>query len=111
MLPIVNRISLPSDFYKIKKFGKKLSNSYFSITYLVDTNLTYPLFSVIVSKAIAKKASQRNRLKRITKGIIIKNRSKFPQNIKCLVFPKVGILPIKNSDLESEFLKLFDQIK
>ena len=111
MLPIKNRITLPSEFYKIKKFGKRISNSYFNVTFINESSLISPLFSVIVSKVIAKKASQRNKLKRIAKGLIIRNCSKLPQDIKCLVFPKLNSLSLKNKDLEVEFLKLFEQIK
>jgi ribonuclease P protein component len=110
MLPKSNRIILPSDFYKLKKFGKRISNLYFSISFISDSKLDTPLFSVIVSKLIAKRSTQRNKLKRITKSLIIRNRSKLPKSIKCLVFPKPVILNIKNQDLEVEFLKLFEQI-
>ncbi len=110
MLPKSNRIILPSDFYKLKKFGKRFSNQYFSISVVKESNLETPIFSVIVSKMIAKKSTQRNKLKRLAKSLIIKNRLKLPSNIKCLVFPKPSILTVKYSDLETEFLNLFNQI-
>jgi ribonuclease P protein component len=111
MLPVLHRISLPSDFYKIKKFGKRISNNYFSISYITDSSLKNSVFSVIVAKVIAKKSSDRNKLKRITKGLLIKNRAKLPYDLKCLIFPKITITSIKNRELEIEFLKLFDQIR
>lgn len=110
MFPKSNRISLPSDFYKIKKFGKRFSNSYFSIVCLKDESLSNSIFSVIVSKTVAKKANIRNKLKRISRALAIKNRQSLPNNLKCIIFPKPLITSIKNSDLEVEFLKLFDQI-
>lgn len=110
MLPKSNRIILPSDFYKLKKFGKRISNQYFSLSVIKDSSVETPIFSVIVSKMIAKRSSQRNQLKRLTKSLIIRNRSKLPLDIKCLVFPKTNILSIKYQDLETEFLKLFTQI-
>jgi len=110
MLPKSNRITLPSDFYKIKKFGKRISNTFFSISFIKDSSIDIPLFSVIVSKIIAKKSTQRNKLKRITKGIIIRNKNNLPTGVKCLVFPKFVILNSKNIEIESELLKLFKQI-
>lgn len=111
MLPIKNRLSLPSDFYKIKKFGKKISNTFFTINYVIDSSLSNPLFSVIVSKQIAKKANQRNLLKRKTKALVIKNTHNLPFKIKCIIYPKPTINSIKSRDLEVEFLKLFGEIK
>lgn len=111
MLPILNRVTLTSDFYKLKKFGKRVSSANFSISYLKDENLSNSIFSVIVSKVIAKKANRRNKLKRITKSLLIKNKSKLPDNIKVLIFPKYTVLTTKNRDLEVEILDLFAQIK
>lgn len=111
MFPINNRLSLPSDFYKVKKFGKRISNIYFSVNYLKDNSLTNSFYSVIVSKFIAKKASQRNLLKRKTKALIIKNRNNLPNNIKCIIYPKPTVNSIKSRELEVEFLKLFGEIK
>jgi len=111
MLPRSHRLSLPSDFYKVKKFGKRISNSYFSISFISDPSLNASLYSVIVSKVIAKKSSQRNKLKRITKSLLIKNRNQLPPKIKCLVFPKISITKLKYKELELEFLNLFKEIK
>lgn len=111
MLPLKHRITLPSQFYRVKKYGKRVSSEFFNVTFLIDESLNSPLFSVIVSKVIAKKASKRNKLKRITKGLIIRNKSSLPQNIICLIFPKPNTLALKNKDLEVEFLKLLGQIK
>jgi ribonuclease P protein component len=110
MLPKNRRIIIPSDFYKIKKFGNRLSSNNFSISYLSDKEINFSIFSVVVSKAIAKKSSDRNRLKRIYKSIIIRNLNQIPKNLKCIVFPKVTSFKVKNSELESEFLKLISQL-
>ncbi len=111
MLPKNSRLTLPSDFYKLKKFGKRVSNKYFSIAFLKDSFLEKAQYSVIVSKAIAKKSTQRNKLKRVSRALIIKNLSVLPQNIKCLVFPKTNILTTKNKIIEVEFLDLLSQIE
>ena len=110
MLPKNSRIITPSDFYKIKKFGKRLSDSNLSIVYLTENDLKKSIFSVIVSKTIAKKSSDRNKLKRIYKGLIIRNLSKIPSNIKCIVFPKFSSIKLKNSELDAEFLQIFKKI-
>jgi hypothetical protein len=48
MLPKNSRLTLPSDFYKLKKFGKRVSNKYFSIAFLKDSFLEKAQYSVIV---------------------------------------------------------------
>jgi ribonuclease P protein component len=111
MLPLKNRLKLPSDFYKLKKFGKRVSNNYFSVSYITNDLISNPEFSVIVSKLVAKKSNKRNKLKRKTKGLILRNFNKLPKNILCLVYPKVNSLSVKNKDLEVEFLKIFEQVR
>lgn len=111
MLPVCNRIITPSDFYKIKKFGKRITSKFFSISFIIDESLEAPQFSVIVSKVIAKKASQRNKIKRITRSLVIKHRARLPKKIKCLIFPKLVVNSTKYQELETEFLKLFSEIK
>jgi len=111
MFPVLNRITLTSDFYKLKKFGKRISSKNFSISFLKDETLNESLFSVIVSKVISKKANKRNKIKRITKSLIIKNLSNLPKNLKVLIFPKFSVLSTKNRELEAEILNLFGQIK
>jgi ribonuclease P protein component len=111
MFPVVNRITLTSDFYKIKKFGKRIASQSFSISFLKDDSLKESLFSVFVSKVISKKANRRNKIKRIIKHLVIKNRSQLPRNIKVLIFPKLNVINTKNRELELELLNLFDQLK
>ena len=35
MLSIKNRLSTPTEFYQVKKFGKKLSSSLFNILFII----------------------------------------------------------------------------
>jgi ribonuclease P protein component len=110
MFPLKNRITSDSDFYKIKKHGKRIFSSFFSISFITQNDINDPLFSVIVSKKIAKKSTDRNKLKRVTKGIVQRNLSLLPNNIKCIIFPKFKLLSINNKDREVEFLKLLKEI-
>ena len=111
MLSLKNRLTTPSEFYEIKKSGKKVSNSYFSFVYLKDNKETLPKISVIISKSYAPKATTRNRIKRLTRSLSRDFLGKFPSNIKVIVFPKTKILLISYEKLKIEFEKLISEIK
>ncbi len=49
------------------KAGTRVNGMYFDIKVLIDEDLEFPKFSVVVSKKISKKAVVRNRIKRITR--------------------------------------------
>lgn len=98
MLPKNIRITNPSDFYKISKYGKFSSNNFWSIKFIPSEK---PSIAVIVSKKVNSKASIRNRIKRRTKSLILSLKT-LPQ-YKILIFPKNNVLKNSYSLLKIEF--------
>lgn len=110
MLSIKNRITTPSEFYQIKKFGKKISNNFFSILFIIDSNKDSK-FSFTISKKYSPKASDRNRIKRLSRAITRESLSIFPKGTLAIIFPKTKILNISHSLLLKEFNALINEIK
>lgn len=111
MLSLQNRLTTPSEFYQIKKSGKKVSNSFFSVVYINDFSNPNPKISIIISKAFAPKATTRNKIKRITRSLAREYLGNFPKNIKALIFPKTKILLVNHEKLKVEFGNLISEIK
>jgi ribonuclease P protein component len=111
MLSLKNRLTTPTEFYQIKKSGKKASNSYFSILYILDKSSNNPKLSVVISKAYAPKATTRNKIKRITRHLSREFLTKLPNGLKAIVFPKTKILQVNHEKLKSEFEKVISEIK
>ncbi len=94
-------------FKKLLKFGKRFSGDFINILYKKadDENSDYR-FSVVVSKKIAKKAHDRNRIKRqvreIVKSFVL---DKNIHNLHFVVFLKQKSTFDKFSELKSLILK------
>ena len=110
MLSLKNRLTTPSEFYQIKKFGKKVSSSFFNILFIIDPNKDSK-FSFTIAKKYSPKASDRNRIKRISRALARENISKFPKGTLAIIFPKTKILNTSHSLLTKEFNTLLPEIK
>jgi ribonuclease P protein component len=111
MLSIKNRLSTPTEFYQVKKFGKKLSSSLFNILFIIDSKNPEPKFGVVISKKFAPKATDRNKVKRLTRSLLRENLNNFPTGVKALVFPKSKIIESNYTDLIHNFQNLVKEIK
>lgn len=85
--------------------GKFKKSSLFSMRYIPLVGKK-ALVSFVVSKKVAKMASDRNKIKRRARGALITTRIQTP--VAALIFPKkeVGQLPF--GDLKDDMQRLFD---
>jgi len=74
MLPTENRLFSDFDFKRIRRFGKGYSNQFFSFFVLNDRK--HPdnpsKFGFVVSTKVSKRATKRNRVKRILRDEVYK---------------------------------------
>ncbi len=110
MLSLENRLTTPSEFYQIKKFGKKISNNFFNILYIFNYNKESK-FSFTISKKFCPKASDRNRIKRISRALVRESFDSFPKGTQAIIFPKTKILNTPHNLLLKEFNTLINGIK
>lgn len=111
MLSSKNRLATPTEFYNVKKFGKKLSNSFFTIIVYIDRKSPEIKFGFVISKKILSKASDRNKVKRISRALTRDYLKEFPAGTKALIFPKASLLKSNSTQITYEYKKLIESIK
>lgn len=93
----------------VKKRGHSLGGRYFLLK-IFSSNLAFNRFGIIISKKVAKKSTERNRLKRLffntLKEFIFAGRKKY--DFLILVSPNVSQLETK--DLKKELQKALNKI-
>lgn len=104
-----NRLSLKEYRGKFFETGKSLNTPLLQVIILKETT-SFPLFAVSISKKVAKKAHNRNKLRRQFLQLIQENLSAFPP-YKYLFLPKKPALGISSSDLRESFSTLLVKIK
>jgi ribonuclease P protein component len=103
------RLTLRSDFYKLKSRGDFYKSENFSIVFIKNSDLETPKFGVIVSKKVSPKSPIRNRIKRRIRRLIFENLLDLKGFF--LFFPKesVKLLPYSLLELEISKFKNFFQ--
>lgn len=91
-LPKSNRLSLRTS-KDLFLDGKKFYSIYFTVirSTVHDPKTANPGFAVIVSKKTARKAHDRNKIRRLTSAVIYELLNKFPAG-NYIVFPKGSVL-------------------
>jgi len=114
MLPKENRLDLKKEFFEIKKKGKLLRGKLFNFLFLVSKQLSNsnirlladnfqpPNFALIVSKKIDKRATKRNRVKRLLGEAIRSFLPRLQPGIKGVFLVKKEILEKNFTDIKNE---------
>ncbi|MEK7616547.1 MAG: ribonuclease P protein component [Patescibacteria group bacterium] len=96
MLPKSKRLNLKKDFKWVAS-GKKLETKYLKI-YVKYGQSTQAKVGIAVSSKTFKKATARNKAKRLVSSAFESAYSQLPTNISIVAIPKPGILDVKSSD-------------
>lgn len=97
MLPKSKRLNLKKDFKWVAS-GKKLETKYLKVFVEYGDNVM-PQVGIAVSSKSFKKATERNRAKRIVSAASEMLYPRLPENINIVALPKAGILDVKSSDV------------
>jgi len=97
MLPKHQRLNLKKDFKRVAA-GKKLETKYLKIFVSFGDN-QIPKIGIAVSGKTFKKATARNRVRRLTSAVFEALYSSLPPRINILVLPKTGVAGVKSGDL------------
>jgi len=106
MLPAKNRLNKKKDFNRVFKKGKALKEDFLILKY-VKTESKHAKFGFIVSKKVAKKATIRNKVKRILRELI---RARIPRAKKGIDAVLIGLPGIEKKEfleVEKTIEKLF----
>lgn len=106
MLPKEQRINKKEQFELIYRNGLVFNFKNFRVFSLKNNSLGLR-FTVIVSKKISPLATQRNKIKRIIREILIKNKGNIPLNLDLLIIiNNSNVFKIKKEELEKDFFYL-----
>lgn len=100
MLPKSQRLNLKKDFKWVAS-GKKIESKYLKLFIKTGDN-TNPRIGVAISSSLFKKATQRNRAKRLISQAFRSNINNLPSTINIVALPKVAILSVKSQDVLSD---------
>ncbi len=108
-LPKSHRLSLRFNRERLTNTGKTLYGKFFTLV-VSDTpeseKSTSPRLAILLSKKTATLATGRNKIKRITSGIIEKLFSSIPPK-DYLVIPKKQVLTEDNKNISEDLQNLF----
>lgn len=110
MIPKEQRIKR-GEFEEILKKGRTYHSDLFSLRFLYEKTLKNSHFSVVVSKKVAKNATERSKIKRRL-YYILKKHSRVPKKPYFVAFfVKKDIKNIKFKDLEEKTLKVLKNVE
>ncbi len=101
MIARKNRLK-KADFERIFKNGNKAYGQYCNLRYMAN-GLDYCRFAVIVSNKVSKKATERNKLRRRIKAVIVNNVANFSGNFDAII----TVLPLLKEADFSETREIF----
>ena len=109
MLAKSKRLNLKTDF-KWVAAGKKIDSKFAKIFIRLGENSTAKV-GIATSKNNFKKASLRNRARRVISTAIEALYEKLPANINIILLPKAGLLEVKSGDALLELEATFKNEK
>ena len=93
MLKKENRLSSNFEFNITRKHGNKVSHELFDIFYLEPDNYQGSVkIGIVTSNRLAKKAVERNRIKRVFREAVRPHITELPKNLWIVIHPKVNSL-------------------
>ncbi|MBI2018241.1 ribonuclease P protein component [Candidatus Daviesbacteria bacterium] len=109
MLPKSKRLNLKKDFKWVAS-GKKIESKYAKLFIKIGDN-TNPRVSIAVSSSLFKKATERNRARRLVAEAFHNTYYLLPNTINIVALPKHKVLEVKSSDVFLDLQKLLKDEK
>lgn len=97
MLPKFQRLNLKEDFKRVAS-GKKIDTKFATLFIKLGDNIS-PKIGIAVSSARFKKATQRNRARRLLSQAFQSAYCHLPSAINIIALPKSGVLKVKSADV------------
>ena len=97
MLPKSQRLNLKTDF-KWAAAGKKVESKFAKLFVKMSDNV-FPRIGITVSSKVFKKATERNRARRLVSVAFESLYKSLPKNINIVALPKLTVLDVKSGDV------------
>lgn len=97
MLPERKRLNLKKDFKWVAS-GKKIESKYAKLFIRIGDNIN-PRIGIATSSSLFKKATERNRARRVISASLEPLYAKLPKSINIIALPKQTVLNVKSGDV------------
>lgn len=97
MLAKSKRLNLKRDFKWVAS-GKKIETKFAKLFIRIGDN-EFPKVGIALSSSLFKRATERNKARRVLSAALEPLYSKLPQSINIVALPKPGILKVKSADV------------
>lgn len=97
MLAKSKRLNLKRDFKWVAS-GKKIETKFAKLFIRIGDN-EFPKVGIALSSSLFKRATERNKARRVLSTALESLYSKLPQSINIVALPKPGILKVKSADV------------
>lgn len=106
MLSRINRLSRRKDFENIFNCGQTYQSSCLTVRLKINT-YSFSRFGLVVSSAVAKKATVRNRLRRQLSEIVRRNLGDLKSGVDVVLISKPALAKKPFKEIEKEAAVLF----
>jgi ribonuclease P protein component len=110
MLNRQQRITNDKDFQTIYRRGRHLSSTSLNLNYL-SNNLGHTRIGIVVNKRVAKKATERNLLKRQLREILRNNYGQIRSGLDLVISTKGPSVKLNFDNLKKELMILLEKAK
>jgi ribonuclease P protein component len=111
MLPRANRLTLKIDFKKVLKNKSYIHSQYFTAASLKEDSNQNIRIGIIVANKVSKRATERNRIKRVIRETAHKLLNTLPQNLSVVVLTKPTSVEVENKILAKDAEVIFKKLK
>ena|SRR3990167_7636003 len=106
MLPKINRLNLKTDFKWVAS-GRKIDTKFAGLFLKSGDNL-FPRIGIAVSCKVFKKATERNRARRLVSKTFESIYANLPKDVNIVALPKLKVLEVKSGEV---FLDLEEALR
>lgn len=112
MLKRKNRLTSNFEFNVARKYGEYYKGQFFHIYFLKPRNYSGPTkVGIVVSTKLHKKATKRNRVKRIFREVVRNNFEKINKgNLWIVIHPKTNSLGTSYEEINTDFNKVLQEV-
>jgi ribonuclease P protein component len=111
MLKAQNRLTSDFEYYVVKKYGTSYEGKYFYINYVVPQSYIGPTkVGFIISNKFDKRATARNRLKRVFREVVQNNFSRINENYWIVINPKFSSANKNYEEINTDFIKALQTV-
>jgi len=110
MLPKENRLTDDYDFRRVKRLGKSHPGPLFSLAAAPRKTKGQSRFCFVISKKIDKRATVRNRVKRLLRGAVRERLEKIPDGFDIVFVVRPKIVGRSYEEINTEFDKILSKV-